>query len=290
MFAGQAPATSLAWLDFGGEIRGEEAADRDHLDWIVITGFDFAGQRGTQGPLSFGLSKNIDRATPKLFINCAEGTHFPKARLDLVDPSTTTPTNICRLELEDVVVTSLTTSGVTTGKPDEKIQLAFRKITYSYFPTGIKEQEPYYSLYDYVTLEGSSGTGVPPTSENPDTDNDGLPDAWEKNHGLQVGTNDAAADLDGDGFSNLEEYKLGTDPGSGASFLKVTVTVDPNSQTGVSIRWNAVPGRTYLLEWTPNLSSPFATLRTVTPESEQGSVSLPQNGSAMGFYRVRLQP
>jgi hypothetical protein len=45
-----------------------------------------------------------------------------------------------------------------------------------------------------------------------DSDNDGMDDAWETEHGLNVGTNDAAADPDADGLSNLQEFTLKTDP------------------------------------------------------------------------------
>jgi hypothetical protein len=45
-----------------------------------------------------------------------------------------------------------------------------------------------------------------------DTDNDGMPDSWERVNGLMVGTNDAAADFDSDGLSNLEEFTAETDP------------------------------------------------------------------------------
>ena len=46
-----------------------------------------------------------------------------------------------------------------------------------------------------------------------DADGDGLPDEWEKKYGLNVNDPaDADADLDGDAFTNLEEYQAKTDP------------------------------------------------------------------------------
>jgi hypothetical protein len=46
-----------------------------------------------------------------------------------------------------------------------------------------------------------------------DSDNDGMPDAWEIQHGLNPhDPADAVADNDHDGYTNLEEYLNGTDP------------------------------------------------------------------------------
>mgnify|MGYP001301494048 CR=1 FL=1 len=46
-----------------------------------------------------------------------------------------------------------------------------------------------------------------------DTDGDGMPDVWEELYGLNpLDPADAASDLDGDGFSNLEEFLGKSDP------------------------------------------------------------------------------
>ncbi len=56
------------------------------------------------------------------------------------------------------------------------------------------------------------------TGDNSDTDddNDGMPDTWEIDNGLDPrDASDATADNDGDGDSNLAEYQAGTDPNLG---------------------------------------------------------------------------
>ena len=46
-----------------------------------------------------------------------------------------------------------------------------------------------------------------------DGDQDGMPDAWEKTHGLDpADASDSRGDRDQDGYSNIEEYLNGTDP------------------------------------------------------------------------------
>ena len=72
-------------------------------------------------------------------------------------------------------------------------------------------------------------TAAPPTPGSPtppeliDTDADGMPDVWELAHGLSVtDRTDANEDPDGDGLSNLAEFRAGTDPRDAADCLRFT--------------------------------------------------------------------
>lgn len=45
-----------------------------------------------------------------------------------------------------------------------------------------------------------------------DTDDDGMPDHWEERYGLNPWFNDNSEDIDGDGYTNIEEYLNNTNP------------------------------------------------------------------------------
>ena len=54
--------------------------------------------------------------------------------------------------------------------------------------------------------------GFPPMAKGTpyaDADGDGMPDRWEKPRGLNPSVNDSAADRDGDGYTNIEEFLNG---------------------------------------------------------------------------------
>ena len=86
--------------------------------------------------------------------------------------------------------------------------------------------------------------GMPNRTSTLDTDADGMPDWWEDTHGLnRASSNDAALDSDGDGISNLAEYRAGTNPRNAASRLQLdSVTRTPGlAQVG----FRAQAGVTY---------------------------------------------
>jgi hypothetical protein len=83
-----------------------------------------------------------------------------------------------------------------------------------------------------------------------DSDSDGMPDAWESANGLANGSNDAALDADGDGESNLAEFRAGTDPRSSASVLAAELSASGGTMT---LGFTPVPGITYRVEYSPSL-------------------------------------
>lgn len=71
---------------------------------------------------------------------------------------------------------------------------------------------------DYATNSNEITAATSPTNASawPDTDTDGMCDAWETVRGLNVGVDDSLADLDTDGSSNYDEFRAGSDPGDAA--------------------------------------------------------------------------
>ncbi|WP_073487464.1 MULTISPECIES: polysaccharide lyase [unclassified Flavobacterium] len=60
-----------------------------------------------------------------------------------------------------------------------------------------------------------------------DSDNDGIPDAWEKKNGLNPNdASDANKDANGDGYTNIEKYFNGIDPNSKTDWTKTENNTD----------------------------------------------------------------
>ena len=146
------------YLDLGTDIPGESTAighqgQVDVLAWswgmsnpaTVSTGGTTAGKATFQ---DLSLTKYVDKASPKLMLNLAKGTHIPKVILYVLKTGGKAGTiNYIKITLEEVLVTSLSTGG--SGGEDrltENITLNFSKILYEYFPT---------------KLDGTADTAIP---------------------------------------------------------------------------------------------------------------------------------
>jgi hypothetical protein len=123
---------------------------------------------------------------------------------------------------------------------------------------------------------------------------DGIPTAWKVQYGFNpLDPTLSGNDLDGTGFTVLQDYLAGLDPTNSASVFRIT-SIQP-SGNDIGITWSVVTGKTYLVQMTTNLpASGFTNLGTVTvPASpvitqtnylDLGAVT---NGPTR-FYRIQL--
>ncbi len=122
----------------------------------------------------------------------------------------------------------------------------------------------------------------------PDTDGDGLPDEWETaNEFNPADASDAVQDKDGDGISNLAEYRSGTLPASAASGLKLETVTRTNDQATLS--FTAAANQTYTVEWCVNVAGgSWQKLADVVAQTANRleTVTDAAPGADTRFYRV----
>lgn len=143
--------------------------------------------------------------------------------------------------------------------------------------------------WDDDGLEGAAEGRVGTDPRRADTDADGLPDGWEVDQGLDpltsAGTDGGAGDADGDGYTNLEEWRAGT----GARDPTPTLVLEAwRDGPRLRLAWRTVPGLRYRVE-SAAPGGPFASEalpgfpRTTAARVESAEVPMPD---AARLYRV----
>ncbi len=131
-----------------------------------------------------------------------------------------------------------------------------------------------------------------------DSDGDGIPNVFEDSASYLNSTNnaDGAADQDGDGVNNRDEYLAGTDPDSANDFPGLRA-LDKGPASGINVRFNTEVGRDYFV-WYSNeeLRHPVWQLATTNPIAgtggivewiDDGTVTSPPPSSTNRVYRIQ---
>jgi len=140
------------------------------------------------------------------------------------------------------------------------------------------------------TFNGLGAHAMNCPAPSPDSDGDGIEDAWELLHFGSLTNLGAGLDWDADGFLDIEEFWAGTNPTNFASRLQLVETATQPSGSGVVIRWQSASNRVYSVSRSTNLVSGFAPLATglpaVPPENVWTDTAPPE---AAGHYRIDLE-
>jgi len=114
-----------------------------------------------------------------------------------------------------------------------------------------------------------------------DRNNDQLSDIWAQRFGAAAGS--APQDSDGDGFTNLQENTLGTDPFDRASTLEQTLSTRLGG--GIDLAWAASRAKRYHIETSPDLVS-WSRVATLTGTEATLATRLTSAGSPRLFTRI----
>jgi type VI secretion system secreted protein Hcp len=161
------PCQGAIYLELEG-IPGE-STDEQRPRTIEIDSFSFGasnsgsivvgGGGGGAGKVSFqdiSLSKKLDKASPLLYLACAQGTHIKRAVL-FVRKAGDKPMEYYTITLSDLLISSVQTGGSTGGdRPTESLSLNFTKIEFSY-----AAQKPDGSLETPVTSGWDIANNLP---------------------------------------------------------------------------------------------------------------------------------
>jgi hypothetical protein len=121
-----------------------------------------------------------------------------------------------------------------------------------------------------------------------DSDNDGMPDAWEAMFGLDSNNSqDRDLDTDGDGVSNYKEFIAGTDPTDPQSYPRIDALIVNTNE--VELKFIAVSNRTYSIEYSTGFESglwkklmDIPARTNTTPET----IVFPLERNSRNFYRL----
>ena len=120
-----------------------------------------------------------------------------------------------------------------------------------------------------------------------DLDGDGMADNWETTYfgGTNVALGGPNDDWDGDGVSNLDEYRSGTSPTDPNSCLKITAFSQADGSR-YRIEWPSVTNCVYALYYSTNLVSWLEVTNGIPASPPANTLELPTGRADRRFFRV----
>ena len=126
-----------------------------------------------------------------------------------------------------------------------------------------------------------------------DADGDGMPGAWETDHGLdpndRTGDEGATGDPDTDDVGNYEEYVADTDPHNESNYLHIVVFQHPSNSV---VTFTSTNTRYYLVQVATNVQPEgyWTNLYTTAIPGANGTTTTNEPGEWTNrFYRVKVQ-
>jgi hypothetical protein len=188
-----------------------------------------------------------------------------------------------------------TTEATTINGVFSAVNSSITYVPNGYFPQSSRLDPAGTSSYDRIYARHSDGVNASPyarirvISFNPDSSSEGIPDAWRTTY---FGSPDPSAgpnrhandDFDGDGYSNLQEYLLGSDPTDNTSNLRIT------SFNPTNIEWQAKGYEVYELYSSTDLAAWTRAINPVTPTNSVGTAASFTNGGPRQIFRLQKVP
>ncbi len=124
-----------------------------------------------------------------------------------------------------------------------------------------------------------------------DTNDDGIPDSWERQWGIAVGGLSAAADDDFDGYDNLQEYIADTNPRGSNEFLVLESATSVSN--GVALNFRSSSNRNYFVSYLDSMLSTNWQLATPLTDPIEGTGQTNQfidilPNPTNRFYRLKV--
>ncbi len=265
-----------------------ESADARHKGWIDVTGFSEAVSKAAPNAVSqwpvfapLSITKSLDKSSPRLMLSCANGRKIKSGVLEGVRADQDR-LRFLQVKLTNVTVGSFRQDGSAVARPEESISLGFETVEWTYTEIDAKGKPLKDIVCNWELLNGFGKGGDPFL----DSDNDGLPDHYERLYGLDPAVPDAEGDLDGDGLSNLEEFHAGTVPNVKDSVFRTTGTQREPGK--FMLKWARAAGKTYRLLAAATLDGPFEFVQFVEPaEGPEGTLEVDAT-PAHQFYIIEV--